>query len=78
MRNSGIFDILEESPCPEPKPIRPRPSPMGSRPSRPVTRSQAANETDTQSGGKHPAETTAGNVQPDAGSTPVDTEHLLP
>ena len=77
MRHTGISDILEAHSCPEPELISPRPSSRRSRPSRAVTRSQAADETDTQSGETLPAET-AENVQPDAGSTPVDTAHLLP
>ena len=76
MRHAGISDILEGRPCPEPELISPRPSSRRSRPSRAVTRSQAADETDTQSGETPPADT-AENVQPDAGSTPVDTVHLL-
>ena len=77
MRHSGISDNLEGRPCPEPKLIRPRPSSMRSRPSQAATRSQAADETDTQSGENPPAEK-AENVQPDAGSTPMDTAKLLP
>ena len=77
MRHSGISDILEGRPCPEPKLISPRPPFMRSRPSRAVTRSQAADETDTQSG-ENPETETAEKLQPDAGSTPVDTAHLLP
>ena len=77
MRHAGISDILEGRPCPEPELVSPRPSSRGSRPSRAVTRSQAADETDIQSGETPPADT-AENVQPDAGSTPVDTAHLLP
>ena len=78
MRDAGISDILEGRPCPEPKHIiSPRPSSRRSRPSRAVARSQAADETDTQSG-ETPRAETAENVQPDAGSTPVDTAHLLP
>ena len=76
-RHAGTSDILERRPCSEPKLISPRPSSMRSRTSRAVTRSQAADETDTQSGKTPPAET-AENVQPDAGSTPVDTAHPLP
>ena len=77
MRHAGISDILEGRPCREPKLISPRPSFIRIRPSRAVTRRQAADETDTQSGETPPAET-AENVQPDAGSTPVDTAGLLP
>ena len=44
MRHSGISDILEGRLYPEPKLIRPRPSSMGSRPSRVVTCSQAADK----------------------------------
>ena len=68
MRHSGISDILEGRPCPVPKLIRPRPSSVRSKPSRPVTRNEAAEETDVQSG-IPPAETAQKNVQPDAGST---------
>ena len=75
--HTEICDILEGRPCPEPKVISPRPSSIRSTPSRAVTRTQATDETDTQSGETPPAET-AENVQPDAGSTPVDTAHLLP
>ena len=75
VRYAGISDILEGRPCPEPERISPRSSSITSRPSRAVTRSQAANETDTQSGGTPPDET-AEKVQPDAGNAPVDTEHL--
>ena len=77
MRHAGISDILKGRPCPEPELTSPRPSSRRSRPSRAVTRSQAADETGTQSGETPPADT-AKNVQPDAGSTPVDTAHLLP
>ena len=77
MRHAGISDVLEGCPCPEPELISSRPSPGRSRPSRAVTRSHAADETDTQSGETPPADT-AENVQPDAGSTPVDTAHLVP
>ena len=77
VRHAGISDVLEGRPCPEPKLISPHPSSIRSRPSRAATRSQAADETGTHSGETPPAET-AENVQPDAGSTPVDTEHLLP
>ena len=56
--------------------MSPRPSYIISRPSRAITRSQVADETDTHSGETPPAET-AENVQPDAGSTPVDTAHPL-
>ena len=76
-RHSGISVILEGRLCPEPNLISPRPSSVRSRPSRPVTPSQANDETDTQSGGKNLVET-AKTVQPDAGSTPVDTAYLLP
>ena len=78
MRHAGIYDILEGSPCPEPKPMSPRPSYIISRPLRAVTRNQAANETYTQSGENPPVETAEDRVQPDAGSTPVDTAYLLP
>ena len=74
IRHAGISDILEGRPCPEPKLISPRLSSRKSRPSRSVTRSQAADETDTQPRETPPADT-AENVQPDAGSTPVDTAH---
>ena len=77
MRHAGISDALEGCPCPEPKLVGPRPSSIRSRPSRAVTRSQAADKTDTQSRETFPADT-AESVQPDAGSTPVDTAHLLP
>ena len=77
IRHAGISDILEGRPCPEPKLISPRPYSIRSRPSRAVTRSQTADETDTQSGETPPAGTSE-NVQPDAWSTPVDTAHLLP
>ena len=77
MRHADISDILEWSPCPKPKLISPCPYSKRVRPSRAVTRSQAADETDTQSG-KTPSPETAQNVQPDAGITPVDTAHLLP
>ena len=77
IRRGGISDILEGRPCPEPKQISPRQSSVRSRPSRAVTRSQAADETDTQSG-KTPPAGTSENVQPDAWSTSVDTAHLLP
>ena len=77
MRHAEISDILEGRPCPEPELISPRPSSRRTRPSRAVTRRQATDETDTQSGETPPADTTE-NVQPDAGSTPVDTAHLLP
>ena len=77
VRHAGTSDILGGCPCPEPKLISLRPSSIRSSSSRAVTRSQAADETDTQSGETPPAET-ADNVQPDAGSTPVDTAHLLP
>ena len=77
MRHAGISDILEGRPCPEPELISPRPSSRRSRLSRAVTRSQAADKTGTQSGETPPADT-AENVQPDAGSTPMDTAHLLP
>ena len=77
MRHAGISDIVEGRPCPEPKQISPRPSCIRSRPSRAITRSQATDETDTQSGETPPAEA-AENVQPDTGSTPVDTAHLPP
>ena len=56
MRHAGISDILEGRPCPEPKLISPRPSSIKSRPSRAVARSQAADETGTQSGETPPAE----------------------
>ena len=74
--HAQISDILEGRPCPEPKRISPRPSSIRSRPIRYLTRSQAADETDTQSGETPPAET-AERVQPYAGSTPVDTAHPL-
>ena len=77
MRHAGISDILEGRPCPEPRRISPRLCSRRNRPSRAVTRSQAADETDTQSG-ETPRAETAEIVQPDAGSTPVDTAHLLP
>ena len=76
MRHAGISDILEGRPCPEPKLTSPRPFSRRSRPSRAVTRSEAADVTDTQSGETPPADT-AKNVRPDAGSAPVDTAHLL-
>ena len=76
MRHTGIIDMLEGRPCPDPKLTNPCPSSIRSRPSRSVTRSQAADETGTQSGDTHLAET-AENVQPDVGNTPVDTAHLL-
>ena len=66
MRHAGISDILEGRPCPEPELVSPRPSSRRSRPSRAVTRSQAADETDIQSG-ETPSADTAENVQPDAG-----------
>ena len=77
MRHAGTSDILEGRPCPEPKLISPRPPSIRSKPSRALTRSQAADETDTQSG-ETPSVETAENVQLNAGSTPVDTVHLLP
>ena len=77
MRHAGISDILEGRPCPEPKLISPRPSSRRSRPPRSVTRSQATDKTDTQSG-KTPPVDTAENVQSDTGSTCVGTAHLLP
>ena len=77
MRHAGISDILEGRPCPDSELISPRPSSRKSRPSQAVTRSQAADETDTQSGETPPADT-AEYVQPDAGSTPMDTAHLIP
>ena len=77
MRHAGISDILEGRPCPEPKLISPRLSSIRCRALRAVTRSQAADETDTQSG-VTPLTGTAENVQPDARSTTVDTAHLLP
>ena len=77
MRHAGISDILEGRPCREPELVSPRPSSRKSRPSRAVTPSQAADETDIQSGETPPADT-AENVQPDTGSTPVDTVHLPP
>ena len=77
MRHAGISDVLEGRPCPEPKLFRPRPSSIRSRPPRAVTRSQAADETDTQSRETPPAEISE-NVQLDTGGTPVNTAHLLP
>ena len=77
MRHAGISDILEGRPCPEPELASPRPSSRRNRPSRAVTRSQAADETDIQSGETPPADT-AENIQSDVGSTPVDTAHLPP
>ena len=50
VRHAGISDILEGRFCPEPKLVSPRPSSRRSRPSRAVTRSQAAVEADIQSG----------------------------
>ena len=79
MSHAGISDLLEGRPFPEPELISPRPSYRRSKPSRAVTRSQAADETeqtDAQSGETPPADT-AENVQPDAGNTAVDTAHLL-
>ena len=76
MIHAGITDILDRRLCPEPKLTIPCPSSISSGPSRAATRSQAADKTDTQSGEAFPAET-AENVQRDAGSTPVDTAHLL-
>ena len=77
MRHAGISDIPEGRPCPEPELVSPRPSSRRSRTSRAVTRSQAADETGIRSGETPPADT-GENVQPDAGSTPVDTAHLPP
>ena len=77
MRHAGISDILEGRPCPEPELISPCPSSKISRPSRAVTPSQAADETDIHSGETPPANT-AENVQPDVGSTRLDTAHLPP
>ena len=77
MRHAGISDISEGRTCAEPEQISPRPSSRRSRHSRAVTRSQDADETDNQSGETPPADTSE-NVQPDTGSTPVDTAHLLP
>ena len=56
-RHAGTYDILEGCPYPEPKQISPCPSSIRSKPSRAVTRSQAAVETDAQSGETPPAET---------------------
>ena len=70
MRHAGISDILDRRPCPEPELVSSRPSSRRSRPSRAVTRSQVADETDIQSGKTSPADT-AENVQPDAGITPL-------
>ena len=47
MRYSGMSDVLVGRPCPEPKLFFPRPFRMISRPSRAVSRSQAADETGT-------------------------------
>ena len=58
MRHAGISDILEGRPCTEPELASPRPSSRRSRRSRAVTRSQAADETDIQSGEPPPADTT--------------------
>ena len=77
MRLAGISDILEGRLCPEPELVSPPPSSRRSRPSRAVTRNQAADEADIQSGETPPADT-AENVQPDAGSNPADTAHLSP
>ena len=77
MRHAGISDILEGRLYPEPKQISPLPSSRKNRLSQAVTRSQAADKTCAQSGGTRPTQT-AENVQPDAGSKPVDTAHLLP
>ena len=77
MRHAQMSDILEGRPCPELRLISPSPSSTRSGPSRAVTGSQAAKETDTQSG-ETPPDKTADNVQLDAGSTPLDTTHLLP
>ena len=77
MRHAGISDTLEGRPCPEPTQISLLPSSIRCRPSRAVTRSQAADETDTQPG-ETPLAETAEILQSDAGSTPVDTAHLLP
>ena len=44
IRHSGISDILEGRPCPEPDYIHPYPSSTTRRPSRAVTRSQAVDE----------------------------------
>ena len=57
MRHAGISDILEGRPPLEPKLISPRSASRRSRPSRGVTRSQAADETDTQCGDTPPADT---------------------
>ena len=57
MRHAGISDILEGRPCLELELISPRPSSRRGRPSRTVTRSQAADETHTQSGETPPADT---------------------
>ena len=77
MRHAGISDILEGRLCPEPKQIRLCPSSIRGRLSRAVTRSQVADETDTQSG-ETPPVGIAENLQLNAGSTPVHTAHLLP
>ena len=63
----GISDILGGLSCPEPKLVRPRTSSIRSRPSRAVTRSQAADKTDT---GETPPDETAESVQSDAGVLP--------
>ena len=57
MCHAGISDNLEGRPCLEPKLISPRPSSRRSRPSRAITRSQAADDTGTQSGETPPAGT---------------------
>ncbi len=48
MRHAGTSDILEGRPCPESKPISPRPSSIKSGLSRAVTRRPVADATDTQ------------------------------
>ena len=80
MRHSGISDILEGRPCPEPDYIRPRPSSMAQRPTRAVTRSQVADESTTQPAtGETPPADTSATIQLGTGATPpAETEHLPP
>ena len=59
MRHSGVSEVLEERPCPQPAYIRPRTNFATSRHTRAVTRSQVVDETATQ---------------PDAGERPPDNQ----
>ena len=76
MRHSGISDILERRPCPEPEYNRPRPS-MARRPTRAVTRIKDVDESSTQSGtGETPPAGTSATTQLGEGATPpVDPEY---